>query len=490
MRPATEPNAASPLPAADAETHPNVAQPLRPTQRSDVPAVMLQLFEHLEQRRIAWLKQEATESVPLDQLSGRCLAQPIVSPVNLPAFRRAMMDGVATDSVTLATAANQLQILSPTPESASTANTAPAVVVSTGGRVPDWADAVVPIEWLRNRSGETVTADELPRLTHPLHVPSNHAVRPQQHVASIGEDVRFGQVLLDNARPIRPQDVALLAACGLDHARCRRQPRVALAITGNEVTAVGTPARGDQVHDANGPVLQNWVRRDGASLASLDYLPDDLEKIQNYLRRDDVDVIVLCGGTSVGRHDHAATALAAAGQVTFHGLPLRPGRPVVVGHTHSASVFLLPGNPIACQFTYDLLVGPLLRSLAGQPLRWPYRCQPARLAAPVTSHVGRLDYLRVTRQSPTAPLPSTPLPLGPPTLTTIRNFPQSSDWGAELNLWDSSPADNSIPWVWPLTSGRASNLTSVSQADGFVLVPWDRAELHADETLDVFWYDA
>lgn len=486
---------------------------------TDVPVVMRRLFEYLAQRREWGTQRVGSELVPLAELPQRRLAEAIRSSVNMPACRRAMMDGVAVSFHTL-TANADLSIV-PEPIDSGTAGTltagtstaigetapVPAVLVSTGGRVPDWADTVVPIEWLRTPRGEIVTALELPGLTGPLRVAETHAVQAGQHVAAVGEDVRLGQVLLDGSRLVRPQDLGLLAACGLTGAKCRRAPRVALAMTGGEVVPLGQKAIGDQVYDANGPVLRTWVKRDGGRIDGVDYLADDPRQLEAYLRRDDVDVIVLCGGTSVGRHDHAARALAAIGQVEFHGLPLRPGRPAAVGQTQSATVFLLPGNPIACQFTYDLLVGPLLRGLAGHPIRWPYRQQLVRLAAPVLSQVGRLDYLRVSCSPPVAsttavdPAPST-LPIAvlegrraadgeSESASSPSDFRQEIDWGSELTLWHLTPSSPvEVPRVWPLTSGRASNLTSVSRADGFVLVPWDRGELTANETLQVFWFDA
>ena len=487
----------------------------------DPPLVMRRLFDYLAQRRELWEREWGASRadcplVPLEQLPRRRLAEAIHSPVSVPAFRRAMMDGVAVSftawqvSAELAIVATVTDavpmVKSATSEVASGAQRAPAAVVSTGGRVPAWADAVVPVEWLRTAQGETVTAADLVGWTAPLHVGANFNVRAGQHVAAVGEDVRGGQVLLDGSRPVRPQDLGLLAACGVTHARCRRSPRLALAMTGDEVVPPGKSLAADQMYDANGPVLLEWVDRDGGHVAAIDYLPDDPASVREYLQRDDVDVIVLCGGTSVGQRDYAARALAAIGQVVFQGLPLRPGRPAAVGHTGTATVFLLPGNPVACQFTYELLVGPLLRGLAGNSIGWPYRRQLVRLAEPVLSQVGRLDYLRVSRTRPgTSPAASTPTasmrpiasmggPLPPidsaSGVAPPSEFRQENDWGSELALWDWQPTTSAdIPSVWPLTSGRASNLTSVSRADGFMLVPWDRGELAANETIQVFWYD-
>jgi molybdopterin molybdotransferase len=224
------------------------------------------------------------------------------------------------------------------------------------------------------------------------------------------------------------------------------------------------------VHDANGPVLAALLRRDGADVCPLEYLSDDPAAIRRFLQRDDADLLLLCGGTSVGPRDFVAATLRSVGSVAFHGLPIRPGRPVGIGETATATAFLLPGNPIACQFTYELLVGPLVRGLAGRASEWPYRRSIVRLTDSVASQCGRLDYLRVVR------------------VETTPTREQHGDQGGA-----NRPSD--IGWesnfclVRPLTSGRASNLTSVSEADGFVFVPIECERLSASDEVVCYWFD-
>lgn len=232
---------------------------------------------------------------------------------------------------------------------------------------------------------------------------------------------------------------------------------------------------GDQVHDANGSVLTALLDRDGARLIEMSYLADDPETIQAFLRRRDVDVLILCGGTSVGARDYVVETLRSVGTVAFHGLPLRPGRPVGIGVTRDATVFLLPGNPIACQFTYDLFAGPLVRGVSGQPVGWPYSRELVCLSEPVDSQRGRLDYLRVVRAERSI------------------EFGGSSVRCSEVGSLDGNACrvigGRQPLIVRPLTSGRASNLTSVSAADGFVLVPLDTERLLPNEAVECFWYD-
>lgn len=421
--------------------------------------ILAQVERYLLERLQCSRLNRRVQSAPLFDLVGQVLAADVFASTPVPRFRRAMMDGVAINFQRWAFDKHQ-KLVESNDLHDSTATSAIALPVATGGRIPDGFDTVVPREKLE--LGET-SCDGQGRW---VEVVEPGSVRLGQHVASIGEDVQMGQRILAEGRVIRSQDLGLLSACGLTEALVYCRTRVAIAMTGDEVVGPGATLVGDQVHDANGPVLQALLKRDGADVLPLEYLADDPESIRRFLMRKDAEVLVLCGGTSVGPRDFVATSLQEVGRIAFHGLPLRPGRPVGIGETASATVFLLPGNPIACQFTYELLAGPLLRGLSGQSLEWPYVRQLVQLTEVVASQVGRLDCLRVAR---------------------VHALP--SNCGRTWGQPRESANDTIVPLVRPIASGRASSLTSVSEADGFVLIPVALDQLSPSDRVVCYWYD-
>jgi molybdopterin molybdotransferase len=430
------------------------------------------------------LHQLPAEQVTGLELVGRMLAADLFAEVNVPRFRRAMMDGVAiqavvdqtvvdvetvqgaVDQVTWGSQKNLWVVDSSSPGAAKRLGCLAAYPVHTGAAMPPDCDTVIPIEDLRDSAGASVA---LVSPGQSLQFAVGSSIRRGQHVALIGEDIGKGQQVLPAGRIIRPQDLGLLSACGIWEAPCRRRPRVLVGLTGDEVAPPGTLLGPTQIHDANGPVLEALVERDGGMALTRRYLPDDEESIARFLQDSRADVIILCGGTSAGPKDLVAKSLQQTGRLDFHGLPLRPGRPVGLGATPTAAVMLLPGNPIACQFTYDLLVRPLLQQLRGQAANWPYRSEIVRLSTAVASRLGRLDYLRVRKVGWDNP--------------------------EELGVDSQDPVVSKVAptplrrLVQPLTSGRAANLTTVAHADGFVLVPPETEGLtHLQEVL-CYWYD-
>lgn len=427
------------------------------------PAELLaQVDRYLDGRLQATRANLTIESLTLSNLVGRIVASDVHSAIDLPRFRRAMMDGVAIHFQPGLVGKHHWLVVADGNQTAASSFPL-ASPINTGGRVPDKLDTVLPRECF---VAMPQSASELEG-SIIIEMADSETIRPGQHVARVGEDVEMGQRLLIKGRVIRSQDLGLLSACGIVQSDVLRRPRVAVALTGDEVAMPGSTLAGDQVFDANGPVLEALMRRDGAELVSLEYVADDPTELQQFLCGRSADVLVLCGGTSIGPKDFAAATLRrSGGTLAFHGLPLRPGRPVGMGEIGLATVFLLPGNPIACQFTYDLLVGPLLRGLAGQQTDWPYSHEMVQLSEPVASQIGRLDYLRVARVDETPSMDRTPI-----------SRTRESTEGTRPAL------------VRPLTSGRASNLTSVSNADGFVLIPIEVDGLSPECPVRCYWYD-
>ena len=228
----------------------------------------------------------------------------------------------------------------------------------TGAPVPAGADAVVPAEYATERAGRI-------EITRP--------VAPGQHVGHRGEDIRKGSAALDAGRRLRPQDVGLVASLGIAEVTVTRQPRVRIIVTGNEVKMPGTPKGAYEIYDANSYMLRGLIARDGGVLETQYRLGDDQDAIRSALVAPGADVILVSGGSSVGREDFAPQLIAQAGELAIHGVAMRPSSPAGIGRIGDALVFLLPGNPVSCLCAYDFFAGRAIRLRGGRPPDWPHR---------------------------------------------------------------------------------------------------------------------
>ncbi|HEX4609889.1 MAG TPA: molybdopterin molybdotransferase MoeA [Urbifossiella sp.] len=367
------------------------------------------------------------EPVPSAAAAGRILAAGVTSAVDVPAFPRCMMDGYAVRAGD-AGARRVVGAAYPGRPFAGLVAAGEAVRVTTGAPLPPGADAVLVVEQAETR-GDVMT----PR----------GAVAAGKHVGRVGEDVAAGREVLPAGRVLRPQDVGLLASIGVGTVAVVRRPRVAILVTGDELLPPGSVPDGVRIVDSNSPMLAALAARDGGTCEPARYLPDHFETIRDAIRDAPADVVLVSGGTSVGTEDHAPRAVAAAGELAVHGVGLRPAGPAGVGFVGGRPVVLLPGNPVSCLCAYDLFAGRAIRRLGGRPADLPYRSAILPLAAGIVSAVGRVDYVRVAVANGAA----TPL------------------------------------------AGGASNLSGAVVADGFTLVPADRADLAAGEPVRVWRYD-
>jgi molybdopterin molybdotransferase len=327
------------------------------------------------------------EPVSLLGCIGRVLAEDVRAEVDVPGFPRSAMDGYAVRGADSFGASDYdplpLRVLGeslPGRPFAGRVGAGEAVRIMTGAPVPDGADAVAPAEICSEQDGRVAVREAVP---------------PQRHVGARGEDVRAGETVLRAGRRLRPQDAGLLASIGVPDVACHRRPRVALVVTGDELLPPGSRPEGARIVDSNSLVLAGLAARDGALVVATERLPDRPERIREALLRDDVDVLLVSGGSSVGQEDHAPRLVAELGTLPFHGIAMRPSSPAGVGRVGDRWVFLLPGNPVSCLCAYEFFAGPTLRALGGRPRAWPHRRARLPLARKIGSAIGRVDYVRV-----------------------------------------------------------------------------------------------
>jgi len=168
-----------------------------------------------------------------------------------------------------------------------------------------------------------------------------------------------------------------------------------LIVTGNELLPAGSLPGGSKIVDSNSVVLRGLLERDGAELLPFEILPDDPEPIARAMADPLADVVLVSGGSSVGKEDFAPNLLNEMGSLDFHGISMRPSSPSGVGRIEGRLVFLLPGNPVSCLCAYEFFAGPSLRAMGGRSRAWPHRRVRLPLARKIASKIGRTDYVRV-----------------------------------------------------------------------------------------------
>ena len=298
-----------------------------------------------------------SETVELRDALGRVLAEGITADQPVPPFDSSAMDGFAVRAQDVALANGAPVLLHVVDESRAgspatlTLGAGQAIAISTGAMLPRGADAVIRVEDTR-RAGEDVAV----LVPAPVGLDVRHA----------GDDVSAGQRVLERGRALGPAELGVLASLGNELVQCVRRPRLSVLVSGDELLAPEEPLRPGAIRDSNSVTISALARRAGAQVVRADTVGDDAEATTAALAAAtlDVDVAVVCGGVSVGVHDHVKGSLEALGARTvFWGLALKPGRPAWFGTLGSTLVFGLPGNPVSAMVTFVLLVAPALRAL-------------------------------------------------------------------------------------------------------------------------------
>jgi molybdopterin molybdotransferase len=367
-----------------------------------------------------------SEPVAVSEARGRVLAETIPSPVDLPPFDRAAVDGYAVRGMeTVGAGAYSPAVLQLLDAAPALPPAATARVVA-GAPIPEGADTMVAASLGEEAGGFVNIAAAAP---------------PGKNVVRRGKDLARGSTLLPQGRLLRPQDLALVAACGMDRIPVVRRPRIRLVITGNDLAVPGHERRAHQHFEAASPMLKALVARDGGEVGECLHLADDV--IAEALRPENIDAILIVGSSGEGWNDRAAEALETAGELAWHGIALEPGRSTGIGTVGNTLVFLLPGNPVACLCAYDLLAGRAIRRMGGHSTAWPYPVRRAVLTKKISSELGSVDYCRV-RLTPN---------------------------GAE-----------------PVATGGNTRLSALAAADGFLLVPEDSEGYPAGAEITLYLY--
>ena len=333
-------------------------------------------------RILAGVKPLKAEMVGLDSARGRVLARDLKARHSQPPFDASSMDGYAVRSADIKTVPVSLEVIGEAPAGRAfngVVATGEAVRIFTGAPVPEGADCIVMQE-NTSREGDRVRILQ--------------SAACGNFIRKSGLDFSHGDVILTKGLRLDARHIGLAAA--MNHARIavRRQPRVAILATGDELVPPGHRLGKDQIVASNSFALAAAVSSWGAGTQDLGIAPDRLEAIAGAIEKGrDADILITIGGASVGDHDLVAPAFRHLGiRLNFWRIAMRPGKPVMFAKRGSQRIIGVPGNPVSTMVSALVYIRPLINAMLG--------CQEdtglltARLGAPLAANDRRQDYLR------------------------------------------------------------------------------------------------
>lgn len=392
-----------------------------------------------------------SEEIPLDENAiGRVLSEPAWAKISSPHYHASAMDGFA---VLAATTDNAMPNAPVTLFCCPQQGFPQMVYVDTGDPLPDWADAVIPIE---NVEPLDEVTESVGLLQPAADIRRSYAVRiragvtPWSHVRPMGEDMVATQLVLPAGHTLRPVDLGALAASGHSQLKVARKPRVAIIPTGSELVQVGRAVHAGDIIEFNSLVLAAQVNSWGGQATRFPIIPDRLEVIQRKVAEaaQEYDLVLLNAGSSAGSEDFSASVVQSLGELLVHGVAVRPGHPVILGMLDRPApgekipIIGVPGYPVSAALTCEIFVEPLLAQWTGRQPFQPVEV-PAILTRKVASPPGDDDYLRVVAGRVGEKLLAAPLSRGSGVISSLARadgiviLPRGSQGlpaGAQVNL--------------------------------------------------------
>lgn len=385
------------------------------------------------------------ELVGLELALGRVLAHPLVAQLDVPPCDNSAVDGyalIADDITTRQLTTLQLVALQLAGPAQPMTPLMPGqcIRIMTGAPIPPGADAVIMLEHTAHE-GEQVKLRPGP-------------CTPGQNIRRQGEDIRAGSEVLQAGRKLDAYCLGLAASLGISHLEVMKKLRVAVISTGSEIADANTAYRTQGVrYDSNRPMLLGLIAAQGYEAIDLGIVPDEPSAIQAALARASelADVVITSGGASHGDADYIDQAFTSLGKLASYQLALKPGRPFAQGQFAStgAQFFGLPGNPVAAAVVFEVLVNDALAVLQGQTLT-PRIASAARCLTPLAKAPGRVEVIRAV---------------------------------VSLNREGELIAE-------PSSAQGSGQLSSMTQANAFIVLEESQGPVKAGELVSVRWFDA
>lgn len=381
------------------------------------------------------LKRLEPIQIPVEEALRRVAAEDFVAKTDLPPFNRSAVDGYAIRAENTFEASQfSPKFLKVTQGGRIGENeTRP---VWTGNPIPKGADAVVMLE-------HTKSVQDKIEVWTPL--------TPGENVSKKGEDVRKGEVAVEAGTRLQPHHLGLLAALGAARISVVNKPKVAVISTGDELVELGCKSKPNQIVGVNRLILSSMCLELGAEPLDVGIARDDVNEIRMKVEEglERADVTITTGGTSVGYADLVPVTVNQIGKpgVVVHGIAIRPGMPTALGILHGKPVLVLSGNPVAAMIGFEVFARPILLTLLGVKSE-PRPVVEARITRRVAAALGRRVFLRV------------------------HTFERDGEFFAD-----------------PVRVKGAGVISTMTKANGYVIVPESREGLDEGELVTVHLFD-
>jgi molybdopterin molybdotransferase len=331
-----------------------------------------------------------TETIHLENSYLRVLSENIFSFHDSPPFDKSAMDGYAVIACdTFGASSNVIKELVIIDQigagtfSDKKINSGEAIRIATGAPIPDGANSVLMEEY-------TITEN---KGTDNEYIKIHSQVTPGENVAICGEDIEKGDKVVESDIIIRPQEMGLIASAGISSIDVYKKPKVKLIITGNELVNPSKKLDKAQIINSNQYVIASMIKSCGA-MVDVSYCKDNFDEVKKSLldSAESYDLIITTGGTAISKGDVVVDALESIGDVLFHGVAIRPGKPVGFGKVSGTSVFMLSGYPVAAMGQFDAMVRRFLFKM--QNIEFAPRSEKRVADVKIYSNLGRTDYIR------------------------------------------------------------------------------------------------
>jgi len=313
-----------------------------------------------------------TEKIKVFDAVGRITAGPVYANISAPHYNACAMDGIALNAK-LTFGATETTPVFLTPEQ--------YVPVDTGDPLPRGCDAVVMIE-------DVVATEGGIRLYQ--------AATPWQHIRQIGEDICAGEMLLPSYSEITPSSVGAMIAAGVLEVEVIKKPVVGIIPTGDEIIQPTTNPKEGDIIEFNSSIFSSMLKGWGAETITFPIVEDNLERIKTAISDalDKCDVVILNAGSSAGREDFSAQAISEVGEVLYHGLAIKPGKPAILGYSGAKAILGVPGYPVSGIIVIEEILRPIIEYLANRPAE-EKKYEEAVLSKAIVSSLKYQEFVRV-----------------------------------------------------------------------------------------------